>query len=173
MSDHTWICTHTGRRFYPLEPRVEDICIEDIAHALSHICRFTGHVETFYSVAEHCWRASLIAPMYLKLPMLLHDASEAYLCDVSRPVKHAHGMEFYRGAEHKLMRVIGEKFGVEFSDELIHEIDNRMLMTERRDLMPQSQPWTVGADPYRDIIVPVPPKTAKLGFHQQFLDLTT
>lgn len=174
MADNTYIYTVSGVKFYPLDPKVEDIHLADIAHALAHICRFTGHVKEFYSVAEHSWRASLVAPFeYLALPLLLHDASEAYLCDVSRPVKHAQGMDFYRQAEAQLMRAIAQRFGVEFSDPLIHEVDNRMLMTERRDLMPASGAWTVGAIPYPDEIVPVVPWIARQGFLSQYEDLTS
>ncbi len=176
MADNSWICTHSGRRFYPLDPRVDDICIEDIAHALSHICRFTGHVEVFYSVAEHSWRASLATSFeYLQLPLLLHDASEAYLCDLARPVKHAKGFEFYRECEEKLMRAISTRFGVEFTDPMIHEIDDRMLMTERRDLMnpPPGHSWNITQDPFNEIFIPVPPTVAKTGFLQTFIDLTT
>lgn len=174
MVENSWICTHSGRRFYPLDPRVDDICIEDIAHALSNICRFTGHVNSFYSVAEHSWRASLASPFeYLKLALLLHDASEAYLCDLSRPVKHAKGFEFYREAEEKLTRAISIRFGVEFTDPLIHEIDSKMYLTEKRDLMPQGEPSRRPGRPFSEIIIPVSPQIAKCGFLQTYLDLTT
>ncbi len=176
MADNSWICTRSGRRFYPLDPRVDDICIEDIAHALSNICRFTGHVSTFYSVAEHSWRAALAAPVHeLALPLLLHDASEAYLCDVSRPVKHAEGMAFYRKAEERLMRAVGVRFGVSFVDPRIKTVDNRMLMTERRDLMqpPPGHTWGIVEIPYSEVIIPCPPTIARKGFLDTFYELTT
>ncbi len=168
MADHSWIVTFTGKRFYPLAPRVEDIDIVDIAHALSNICRFTGHCSTFYSVAQHSILCAQMAPVWLKASMLLHDASEAYLCDLSRPVKHAKGMESYRTAEQRLQNLVGQRFGVEFSDPLVHEIDNRMLMTERRDLTNVVQSWSVGVGPYVDLSInPMTPGQAKWEFLQQ------
>lgn len=172
-----WILTYTGRQFWPLDPRKEDLCIEDIAHALSNICRFTGHVRTFYSVAEHCVRASHHAPDELKLAMLLHDASEAYLCDLSRPVKHLPALEAYREAEDFLMNVIGDRYGVEFTDPRIHEIDTIMLLTEKRDLMaPNSDSWNVyfpGVSLLAERIEPRSPQQAETLFLNQFDRLTT
>jgi uncharacterized protein len=84
-----WILTYTGRRFSPLAPRPEDVCIEDIAHALANKCRFTGHTQRFYSVAEHSVLVqSLVSPPY-GLAALLHDAAEAYLPDIASPIKRS------------------------------------------------------------------------------------
>lgn len=164
-TDTGWIVTYTGKKFYPLAPRVEDIDIFDIAHALSNICRFTGHVKQFYSVAQHSVLAARQAPVWLKLSMLLHDASEAYLCDVSRPVKHSPGMEGYRIAEARLQGLVSRRFDVFFDDPLVHEIDNRMLMTERRDLMSSRHAWSVGNQPPYDIVVkPWSPRKAEREF---------
>ena len=80
--------TYTGRQFFPLTPRQEDIDIEDIAHSLSRLCRFNGHCKSFYSVAEHSYRISYIVPPEFALWGLLHDAGEAYLSDLPRPIKH-------------------------------------------------------------------------------------
>ena len=82
-----WIQTMSGVIFYPLDPRPEEIRIEDIAHALSHQCRFAGHCREFYSVAEHSVRVSRELPQEFMLWGLLHDASEAYLVDLPRPIK--------------------------------------------------------------------------------------
>jgi len=87
-----WIETYTGRSFYPLDPRVSDVHIDDIAHALSMLCRFGGHTEYFYSVAEHsvnvaeCLYAWYNDPK-LALKGLLHDGSEGYLVDMPSPIK--------------------------------------------------------------------------------------
>lgn len=85
----TWILTHTGKRPDLLHPRIEDICLEDIAHALARIGRFTGHGDCFISVAQHCVHVSDLCPFDLKPWGLLHDATEAYLGDVSSPLKQA------------------------------------------------------------------------------------
>jgi hypothetical protein len=83
--------TYTGRIVDPLGLRAEDVYIEDVAHALSNLCRFTGHTSAFYSVAEHSVHVSLMVPREHALMGLLHDAAEAYLGDVSSPLK-AHVM---------------------------------------------------------------------------------
>jgi len=149
-----WMQTHSGLRFYPLDPRPEDIRIEDIAHALSHICRFNGHCARFYSVAEHSimvarevYRALACHPRrdLLALTALLHDASEAYLCDVPRPLKRLNEMTAYRDAERQTEIVLAEKFGLIFPlPALIKHADERALMTERRDLVPNAHlaGWT-------------------------------
>src|SRR5579885_2784587 len=87
MRHGDWIQTYCGVAFYPLDPRPEEILIEDIAHALSMLCRFTGHVKRFYSVAQHCVYVSHRCDPKDALWGLLHDAAEAYLNDISRPVK--------------------------------------------------------------------------------------
>lgn len=169
MSD--WIATYTGKKVCPLDPRVDDIDIRDIAHALSHVCRFSGHVTDFYSVAQHSVLAAHYAPEDLKLAALLHDASEAYICDMSRPVKHDPRMAAYREAEHRLMGVIEEKFSVDCDHEVIHDIDTRLLFTERRDLLPTSPEWggRWGAvQPYAEVIRPWAPKEARERFLQLF-----
>ena len=105
----SYITTVTGKHFYPLNPNPQDIDIDDIAHALSLICRANGHFKHFYSVAQHsiaCAEEAIergYSPEVI-LGCLLHDASEAYLCDVTRPVKK-HIPQYLR-AEEKLQDVI-------------------------------------------------------------------
>lgn len=82
-----WLQTFTGKRFFPFDPRQEDVDIQDIAHALSNVCRFSGHVRQFYSVAQHCVFVSENVRPPLTLAALLHDAAEAYIGDYSRPIK--------------------------------------------------------------------------------------
>ena len=149
MSD--WIQTFSGRRFWPLEPDPKDVCIEDIAHSLSMLCRYNGHCRKFYSVAEHSLHVQSImarTPLGkwdrgLQLAALLHDASEAYLADVPRPVKPY--LIGYEKAEAQVMAVIHQAFGLEDSGEygpLIKTIDTRILVNEAEMLMPvESDPW--------------------------------
>src|SRR5580704_6503205 len=82
-----YLSTYTGKKFFPYDPRPEQICIEDIAHGLSMLCRFVGQCRFFFSVAEHSIAVARLLPTNLKLFGLLHDASEAYLADLPRPVK--------------------------------------------------------------------------------------
>ena len=140
----SYITTVTGKHFYPLDPNPEDIDISDIAHALSLICRANGHFRHFYSVAQHCIACAEEAiergysPEVI-LGCLLHDASEAYLCDVTRPVKKH--IPQYLQAEEKLQEVIWKRFiGRELTDaekKLIFEIDDDILSMEFHLLMPE------------------------------------
>jgi hypothetical protein len=122
----------------PLAPDPADICIEDIAHALSNQCRFAGHTRVHYSTAQHSVMASwIVAPPY-RLVTLLHDASEAYLSDIAAPVKHdVEFGSFYRSFEAQLERVIAEKYGLEYPyPPAVKFADDVMLRSEQRDLMP-------------------------------------
>jgi 5'-deoxynucleotidase YfbR-like HD superfamily hydrolase len=132
-----WIITYTGLKFYHLNPRPEMVCIEDIAHALSLTCRWTGHTRFHYSVAQHSVCASLICPPEFALDALMHDSSETYLGDMNRPLKHftAAGPA-YLEIEEKVEKVIFEKFGVRFPlPEAVKDADTQMLYAEKAQLM--------------------------------------
>jgi 5'-deoxynucleotidase YfbR-like HD superfamily hydrolase len=117
-----------------LDPDPAEVDARDIAHALSNICRFSGHVREFYSVAEHCIRVSLELPPDLALAGLLHDASEAYLVDVPRPLKPA--LEGYQIAEDRLMFMLAGKFGFPWPmPEPVRQADERLLVMEARALI--------------------------------------
>jgi uncharacterized protein len=131
-----WIKCYSGGRIHPLNPRPEDIHIEDIAHALSLNSRFTGHTPYPYSVAQHSLIISTLVPREFALWGLLHDASEAYLSDIARPVKHQPEFEFYRVVEKRLMRAVCERFGLpEEEPEVVKYWDQRLLVSEQLLLM--------------------------------------
>lgn len=143
MSDY--IRTSSGVKFYPLNPDPQGILIEDIAHALSLLCRGNGHVKVFFSVGQHCIHCAKEAEQRgystrLILACLLHDASEAYLSDITRPVKQ-HLQDYCRYEEH-LLEVIYKKFlGSPLSQEeqkLVKIIDDDMLYYDLRDLLNES-----------------------------------
>jgi len=136
----TWIQTFTGKQFWPLNPDPADICIEDIAHALAMKCRYTGHTKSFYSVAQHSVLCSYHCPGDPR-QALMHDASEAYLPDVARPVKRM--LAGFREIEDHLSEIINAKFGLAWPmPDCVKEIDLVMLATERRDLMATPPiPW--------------------------------
>jgi hypothetical protein len=149
-----WIQTQTNKQFFPMDPRVGDIELEDIAHALSHLCRFGGHVDSFYSVAQHSVLVSQHVSPASAVAGLLHDATEAYLVDVPRPIKKH--LTNYADIEATLARVIGYRFGVslDFLPADVQEADERALATEKRDLRgPAPAPWGLAAVPYDDRIV--------------------
>jgi hypothetical protein len=136
----SWMQTWTGRRFFPMNPRPEDIDPADIAHALSMLCRYGGHVDRFYSVAEHCVLMSeAVAPEHA-LAALLHDATEAYVVDVPRPLKLA--LPDYRAIEAQVWKVIAIRFGVAGMPDEVKTADNRILLTERNALISNAvRPW--------------------------------
>lgn len=166
-----WIQTYSGTKFWPLDPRPEEVDILDIAHALSLICRFTGHVRTFYSVADHSLRVSKILPARLRLWGLLHDASEAYLSDLSRPVKRSVTIGVpYKAAEKALMSVIAVRFSLQWPEPPeVNNADEVLLMTERRDLLcNQVEPWQQKSEPLKERIRPLNPMDAEDRFLNEF-----
>lgn len=137
-----WMQTYTGIQFHPLDPRPEDIDPADIAHSLSLICRYGGHVHRFYSVAEHCVLMSQAVPSAFALWALLHDAAEAYVGDMVRPLKRQ--MPAYCDAEDAVLSVITMKFGLPSFGRgvlppAVKDADNRILLTERDALMPNTR----------------------------------
>lgn len=134
--------TFSGKRFDPMNITAEDICTEDIAHALSLLCRGGGHLAHFYSVGQHSLNCAKEAKARgwserLQLACLLHDASEAYISDIIRPVKVY--LTNYLEIEEKIMGKIWEKYGL---DDLSEEerrkwkaIDDDILAFELKALM--------------------------------------
>lgn len=170
-----WIQTYTGKKFYPLAPRIEDICIDDIAHALSNICRYGGHSREFYSVAQHCTLVSDWMPTD-KLHGLLHDASEAYLGDVVRPVKHSSGMEHYRFAESRVEALINAAFDIDVTPDsaaIVKHYDNRVLFTEKKFLLThEGMLWQSPSEPLPvAYLVPMSPSQAEDEFLERFYSL--
>lgn len=138
------IRTVTGKYVNVFDPDPDTICIEDIAHSLSHQCRFGGHLPVFYSVAEHSLACCALAKTEHKLEALLHDASEAYLLDIPKPIKNR--LPDYKTIEDNLMRVIAEKFGFPYPlssyvkdvDKFALESEWEMLMLEKLGRIPRA-----------------------------------
>lgn len=133
---YTKDCIRTVSGIYVnvFEPTEDMICIEDIAHALSMQPRFGGHLPSFYSVAQHSASCCALAEHPHKLAALLHDASEAYLLDIPRPIKNR--LANYKEIEHGLMLVIAKKFGFEWPlHQQVKDIDELMLQTEWHEIM--------------------------------------
>lgn len=130
----SWMQLASGRKFWPLDPRPEEIHIEDIAAALSKLCRYGGHCKRFYSVAEHSVLMAHAAPDGYHLDALLHDASEAYLADVIRPIKSS--LTNYHAIEAALERAIGRRFGTrQTTPDAVKHLDNAILADERAQNM--------------------------------------
>lgn len=125
--------TISGVRFRVFDPRVEDVNIEDIAHSLAKQCRWGGHVKRFYSVAQHSVHVSHVCTPAHALWGLLHDATEAYLVDLPRPIKRV--LVDYQRAEAVLARVIAQRFNLFWPmPDDVDLADAVLLETERRDL---------------------------------------
>ena len=131
-----FIGTFSGLRFWPLDPDPAKILIDDVAHALAHQCRFGGHASRFYSVAEHSVHVSKLCPPEHALWGLLHDASEAYLVDLPRPLKRLPEFAVYREAERRLQRAVAVRFGLPpYQPASVAEADDTMLWIEAHPLL--------------------------------------
>lgn len=173
-----WMQTYTGRQFWPLDPRPEEINIIDIAHHLSQLCRYGGATRFPYSVAQHSvllatWCADNGYDERTQLAALLHDASEAYLSDVIRPIKPF--LSGYAEAEAALMAVIGLRFGLDFeAHPMIKTIDTRILSDERVQVLnPCPIPWKAewSLEPLGVRIESWSPSIAKERFLLAFYDI--
>ena len=143
------MATYTGRRVNPLALKPEDIDIRDIAHALSQICRFNGHCKRFYSVAEHSWLVSRIAAREVaKLHGagvgesaevaacgLLHDAGEAYLGDIIRPLRCRQQYKLIDELQENVQAQLFAHFGVHDYD-IVHTVDRKLVLVEGAQLFP-------------------------------------
>lgn len=128
------LTTHSKIEFDLIRPSPASVRIDDIAHALSMLCRFAGHT-TFYSVAEHSVRVAELLGPPLVLEGLLHDAAEAYIVDVPSPVKHLPEMAGYRELDRRITSVIRERFElVGDIPRAVHRADEILTVTECRDL---------------------------------------
>lgn len=136
-----WIQMNSGIAFWPLDPRADEVRIEDIAHSLSLLCRFGGHCRRFYSVAEHSVHVARQVSREAALWGLLHDASEAYVCDLPRPLKRM--LPGYSLIERKVHLAIAEHFGLPAGMPAeVKAADEAMLLTEARQLMADPpMPW--------------------------------
>lgn len=175
------ICTATGRLFWPLDPRPEEVAIEDVAAALSKLCRFGGHCRAFYSIAQHSIHVAELVEAEGQGPVavlraLLHDAAEAYLLDLPRPIKYASGMQPYRNAEADVESVIVAAFNLPLlAPSIILWADQTIFATEVRDLMPncRSEFWSTTNPPRSERIVPWTPERAEASFLAAFERLAT
>ncbi len=173
--------TASGAQFWPLDPRADEVRIIDIARALSNTCRYNGHSQRFYSVAEHSVHVSnFVQPEHAR-EGLLHDAAEAYVGDMIRPLKHQPEMAAFGTAEAAVERVIVERFALrDPSDPTwaatwadVHDIDNRILIDERDQIMaPPPASWRLeGLEPVGATIFGWSPTTAEALFLARFAEL--
>jgi hypothetical protein len=164
--------TKSGKKINPLNPEIESIDIEDIAHALSMKCRFTGHTRLFYSIAQHSVMVSEFCPQEDALAGLLHDSAEAYLADIAGPIKPY--IIGFKEIEERLLSCIFLKFDVEWPlPNSVRYIDERMLITEGHALMNNPESWGVNVQPYDILITPWTIEKVKEIFLNTFWTLYT
>lgn len=137
-----WISVKSGGKFWPLDPRIEEIHLEDIAHSLAMQCRFNGHLDCFYSVAQHSVYVSAMAQLPVARKYgLMHDGGEAYLCDLPRPLKWSFKQtatlfkvpNVYADAEERLHVAINARFDIPYDEEIFTEVkrcDNEIVFME-------------------------------------------
>lgn len=176
-----WIETASGIKFDILEPTVDMVTIEDIAHALSQLNRFTGHTKYPYSVGQHSLHCSHLVPHEDALWALLHDASEAYIGDMNRPLKHfSEAGGHYQKVETNVMAVICQKFGLPLEEPAsVEKADRGMLYAEKVALMPGtpssvSRSWgrSGSKTPANVLIVEMHPLAVEKYFLKRFEILT-
>lgn len=172
-----WMQTYSGRQFWPMDPRAEEVEIADIAHSLGMQCRYAGHCINFYSVAEHSvhvarWLLANGHDRVTALQGLLHDAPEAYLVDVPRPVKPF--LPGYKEAEARVWTEIAKRFDIPVRlHPAVHEADNRILGDERAQNMARSAAEWADTGPPLDIMIECwRPAEAPGRFIDAFYDLT-
>ena len=166
----------SGKLFNPFHPDKHDIKIEDIAHSLSHLCRFNGHIPYFYSVAEH---SVLVLDLALEddpkmspikqMQYLLHDATEAYIGDMVKPLKI--GMPKFNKIEDRVWKEISSKFNINYIwDEKLKYYDIKALVTEYHIFKGKTigKYWSEGIDPKTDAKLGLTSEEAKKLFMDRF-----
>lgn len=174
----TFIETYTGRAFWPLEPKVEDVSIIDIAHHLSNQCRYSGATEATYCTAQHCCLLENFVSNKMRgspldrLQILMHDCAEAYLVDIPRPVKQF--MPEYRKWDHRITEVVREWLGIRGvpTPSWQDEYDSRIVVDEHEQVMSNALDWGDDArNPLGIAISPWSPKVAEQQFLMRYADL--
>lgn len=136
-----WVQTYTGQVFNLTNPQPAMVNLQDIAHSLAFLCRFTGHTIYPFSVAAHSMMVASLVPEEYRLQALLHDAHEAYIGDISTPLKSE--IPAYRAVNNRVWNAVADAFRIprELHPSVKHA-DRVMLMTERRDLLTFCpEPW--------------------------------
>lgn len=169
----TWILTASGAHFDLADPQPDMINLLDIAHGLANECRYAGQCRWFYSVAQHSTLASHIVAPELALEALLHDAAEAYIKDIPRPLKLL--LPDYRAIEQRVDAVIRHAFRLpERMSTAVKAADLTLLATERRDLMiPDDTEWEIirSFAPLDKRIHAQPPRVAESHFVRRLLEI--
>ena len=166
-----YIRAFSGINFKVFNPDINQINIEDIAHALSHLCRYGGHSDIFYSVAQHSLAVSYLVKPENALCGLLHDATEAYLIDLPRPIKYQ--IQQYRDMEEVLYTIIAKKFDLPNTlPDDVHYFDNFIITEYEWDYFMLKKRISKHKDFYRRFFENKNPQNVKKLFLNRFKYLT-
>lgn len=178
LDDH-WISLLSGGKFNYNKPEESDVTIDDIASALSNVCRFSGHLPRYYSVAQHLVNTSRIVPPEHAFDALMHDTAEAFTNDLPTPLKWA--LPIFKELEVKIESAMADKFGFNFPyHSSVKEADTIMLMLEKYyvkdddSVWPAYEEWTKRRlSKYRDLVEldSWQPRRAKREFLERFEEL--
>jgi hypothetical protein len=163
LREESFIQTFSGRKFFPFNPKVDDIDIEDVAHALSNTCRYSGHCKKFYSVAQHSYLVSFKCNPENAMWGLLHDGAECYSGgDIPTPIKHF--VPEMQNIEKGILKLLSTKFDLTYPiPQDVHEADKSMFLIEWSNLMTQKET--------KDEFVIWSPKKAKKMFLQRYYEI--
>lgn len=166
-----YIATYRGGRFWPMDPRADEIHVVDIARALAMTCRYRGHCRFYYSVAEHSVLISRAVPEADALAGLLHDAPEAYLGDMASPIKRY--MPDYRAIEDRLAVVVAERFGLTtIEPPSVKSADARIIADEAPRLFLDTSPFVDLPQALGVEIAGLPPEAAFDAWLERYTELT-
>lgn len=177
LQDDQWIGLLSGAQFNYNRPEESDVTLDDLASALSNICRFSGHLPCFYSVAQHLVNTSRIVRPEVAFDALMHDTSEAFTNDLPTPLKWA--FPVFKELEIKIEAAMAEKFGFNYPyPSEVKQADIEMLILEKLYVKKDNRVWPN----YEDIIVdhlvdkvdlkPWQPQRAKREFLERYEELT-
>ena len=172
-----WILTYTGQHYYVCDPSPREVRLADIAHHLAMLCRYTGACAQFFSVAEHSILVSQVVPPEYALAGLLHDAAEAYVGDLSRPLKQSGAVDGHLEIERRNWHAIAARYGVAPElPECVHVADWQVCLAEKAVLMPvDGVPWRHPRYPNTAADVPIhcmSPYMAEKAFLRRFEQIT-
>lgn len=175
--DDQWIGLLSGAQFNYNRPEESDVTLDDLASALSNICRFSGHLPCFYSVAQHLVNTSYLVPPEHAFDALMHDTAEAFTNDLPTPLKWA--LPIFKELEVKIEAAMAKKFGFNYPYPPDVEIaDTQMLILEKLYVKKDDRPWPnyegIEVDHLVDKVdlKPWQPIRAKREFLERFEELT-
>lgn len=142
LTDDQWIGLLSGAKMNYNKPEESDVTLDDLASALSNICRFSGHLPKFYSVAQHLVNTSRIVPVEFAFDALMHDTAEAFTNDLPTPLKWA--FPVFKQLEEKIEAAMADRFGFNYPyDPAVKTADTIMLLLEKKYVKLDEREWPV------------------------------